>query len=50
MKFSGFVNCFKMLGVLKYVVKSLHDDKTKLINYYFPVGALLKTLKCKSLW
>lgn len=21
MKFSGFVNCFKMLGVLKYVVK-----------------------------
>ena len=30
--FSGFVNCFKMLGVLKYVVKALHNDKTKLIN------------------
>lgn len=45
MKFSGFVNCFKMLGVLKYVVKNLHDDKTKLINYYFPVGVLLKNFK-----
>lgn len=31
-KFNGFVNCFKMLGVLKCVVKALHDDKTKLIN------------------
>lgn len=32
MKFSGFVNCFKMLGVLKDVVKTVHDDKTKLIG------------------
>lgn len=31
-KFSGFVNCFKMLDVLRYVVKAVHDDKTKLIS------------------
>ena len=43
--FSGFVNCFKMLGVLKYVVKALHNDKTKLINQYFPVGILLKNVR-----
>lgn len=47
-KFSGFVNCFKMLDVLKCIVKVLHDDKTKLINLYFLVEILLKNIKCES--
>lgn len=49
-KFSGFVSCFKTLGVLKCVVKALHDDKTKLIKYYFPIGILLKNIKCEVSW
>lgn len=39
-----------MLSVLKYAVKTLHDDKTKLISWYFPVGILLKYIKCESSW
>lgn len=41
-EFSGFVNCFKMLGVLKYVVKALHDDKTNSLASPSPLGFYLR--------
>lgn len=47
-KFNGFVNCFKMLGVFKNAVKALRDDKTNSLASTSLLGFYLKIQNVKA--